>query len=75
MGKFVIGEFAIDVSRCKISSADTEQVVEPKVMDVLQYLYSHRGVVVSQEQIFSAVSNIGTSFADFKRIKCFIGQI
>ncbi|MGS0536113.1 winged helix-turn-helix domain-containing protein [Pseudoalteromonas sp. SaAl2] len=52
MGKFVIGEFAIDVSRCKISSANTEQVVEPKVMDVLQYLYSHRGVVVSQEQIF-----------------------
>lgn len=55
MGKFVIGEFAIDISRCKISSADTEQVVEPKVMDVLQYLYSHRGVVVSQQQIFSAV--------------------
>ncbi|WP_308807878.1 winged helix-turn-helix domain-containing protein [Pseudoalteromonas sp. SWYJZ12] len=55
MGRFVIGEFAIDVSRCKISSADTEQVVEPKVMDVLQYMYSHRGTVVSQEQIFSAV--------------------
>jgi len=55
VGSFVIGKFAIDVSRCKISSADTEQVIEPKVMDVLQYMYSHRGAVVSQEQIFSAV--------------------
>lgn len=55
MTGFRIGNFAVDVSRCKISSAESEQVVEPKVMDVLQFLYSKRGNVVSQEEIFTAV--------------------
>ncbi|CAM4013508.1 MULTISPECIES: winged helix-turn-helix domain-containing protein [Pseudoalteromonas] len=55
MTGFRIGNFDVDVSRCKISSAESEQVVEPKVMDVLQFLYSQRGKVVSQEDIFAAV--------------------
>ncbi|WP_392343885.1 winged helix-turn-helix domain-containing protein [Pseudoalteromonas prydzensis] len=55
MTGFGIGNFTVDVSRCKISSAESEQVVEPKVMDVLQFLYSKRGNVVSQEEIFAAV--------------------
>ena len=55
MGRFRIGNFDVDVSRGKISSAEGVQIVEPKVMDVLQFLYSHRGNVVSQEEIFAAV--------------------
>ena len=55
MTRFGIGKFDVDVSRCKISSAEGEQIVEPKVMDVLQFLYSQRGNVVSQEEIFAAV--------------------
>jgi len=55
VGKFRIGQFDIDGSRCKISSADSELIVEPKVMDVLQVLYQNRGSVISQEAIFAAV--------------------
>ncbi|MGO2127789.1 MAG: winged helix-turn-helix domain-containing protein [Pseudoalteromonas prydzensis] len=55
MGQFRIGRFAVDASRGKVSSAEGVQIVEPKVMAVLQFLYSHRGNVVSQEDIFAAV--------------------
>ena len=55
MKRFQIGNFDIDVSRCRISSGDYEIILEPKVMDVLHYLYQYKGQVVSQEQIFSVV--------------------
>lgn len=55
MERFQIGNFDIDVSRCRISSGDYKVILEPKVMDVLHYLYQYKGQVVSQEQIFSAV--------------------
>ncbi|SIR32163.1 WD40-like Beta Propeller Repeat [Shewanella morhuae] len=55
MNKFRVGQFDIDVKRCKISSTDSQIVVEPKIIDVLQFLYSQKGKVVSQEEIFSAV--------------------
>jgi DNA-binding winged helix-turn-helix (wHTH) protein len=55
LNKFRIGKFDIDVKRCKISSIDSQIVVEPKIIDVLQFLYSQKGKVVSQEEIFSAV--------------------
>jgi DNA-binding winged helix-turn-helix (wHTH) protein/Tol biopolymer transport system component len=55
LNKFRVGKFDIDVNRCKISSTDSQIVIEPKIIDVLQFLYSHKGKVVSQEEIFSAV--------------------
>ena len=55
MGRFQIGKFDVDVSRCRVSSGDYEVVLEPKVMDVLQYLFRHKGEVVSQEQLFESV--------------------
>ena len=55
MASYRIGKFVIDESRCLISSQEYEQVVEPKVMDVLHTLYIHQGKVVSQEMIFAAV--------------------
>lgn len=55
MKKFKIGKFDADVSRCRISSGEYEVILEPKVMDVLHYLFRHKGEVVSQEQIFSSV--------------------
>ena len=55
MKSFLIGEFFIDVTRCRVSSGDYEVVLEPKVMDVLQFLYSRRGEVVSQQEIYTAV--------------------
>ncbi|TMO44940.1 MULTISPECIES: winged helix-turn-helix domain-containing protein [unclassified Pseudoalteromonas] len=55
MARYRIGKFAIDESRCLISSQDYEQIVEPKVMDVLHTLYLNKGEVVSQEVIFAKV--------------------
>lgn len=55
MDQFQIGKFDIDASRCRISSSDCEVIVEPKVMDVLKYLFSRKGEVASQQQIFDAV--------------------
>jgi len=55
MDKFQIGKFDVDVKRCRISSADHVAVVEPKVMEVLQFLYRNAGEVVSHEQLFNAV--------------------
>ncbi|PCK30220.1 winged helix-turn-helix domain-containing protein [Pseudoalteromonas piscicida] len=55
MERFQIGKFDVDLSRCRISSGEYEAILEPKVMDVLHYLFLHKGEVVSQEQIFSSV--------------------
>lgn len=55
MKRFKIGEFDVDVSRCRISSGEYEIFLEPKVMDVLYYLFRYKGEVVSQEQIFTSV--------------------
>ena len=55
LNKFRLGEALIDVDRCHVTSPSGEHTVEPKVMDVLQYLYQHRNTVVSQEAIFNAV--------------------
>ncbi len=55
LNKFRLGEALVDVDRCHVTSPSGEHTVEPKVMDVLQYLYQHRNTVVSQETIFSAV--------------------
>lgn len=55
MKHFKIGQFEVDTSRCRVSTEDYEVILEPKVMDVLQFLYQHHGQVISQEQMFSAV--------------------
>ena len=55
MERFNIGEFDIDVSRCRVSSPQHEVILEPKVMDLLKFLYRHKGQVVSQEYIFASV--------------------
>lgn len=55
MTGFKIAGFYVDVARCRVSSKNYETILEPKVIDVLQYLHQHKGQVVSQEQIFSAV--------------------
>nr|WP_275446951.1 winged helix-turn-helix domain-containing protein [Pseudoalteromonas sp. Of7M-16] len=55
VSKFEIGSFHVDVKRCQIREFDSVQTIEPKVMDVLVYLHTHQGNVVSQEDIFYAV--------------------
>lgn len=52
MKRFQVGIYSVDVSRCKISTDDYEVIVEPKVIDVLKFLYLHRENVVSQQEIF-----------------------
>ncbi|MCF6439324.1 winged helix-turn-helix domain-containing protein [Pseudoalteromonas luteoviolacea] len=53
--KFEIGSYHVDVKRCQITGFGDVTNIEPKVMEVLVYLYSHKGEVVSQEEIFNAV--------------------
>ena len=50
-----MGEWRVDVTRCQITSVGKTRTLEPKVMDVLQYLARHQGKVLSQEQIYSAI--------------------
>lgn len=52
---FKLNEFEVDPSRCSIKSLESEQVLEPKVMDVLVFLANNAGNVISQEEIFSNV--------------------
>ncbi len=52
---FKLNEFKIDPSRCSIKSLEDEQIIEPKVMDVLVFLASKAGEVVSQEELFKSV--------------------
>ncbi|KZN64803.1 hypothetical protein N473_13500 [Pseudoalteromonas luteoviolacea CPMOR-1] len=53
--KLEIGSYHVDAKRCQITGFNEVTNIEPKVMEVLVYLYSHKGEVVSQEEIFSAV--------------------
>ena len=52
---FRIGNFNIDPLRNAIAGADGEQIVEPKMMDVLCVLAERAGAVVSREELIDAV--------------------
>ncbi|MEP2653263.1 MAG: winged helix-turn-helix domain-containing protein [Paraglaciecola sp.] len=55
MSKFRIGSCVVDVSRCQINVLGELHTIEPKVMDVLAFLYSHKNQVTSQQDIFNGV--------------------
>ncbi|MFT2090147.1 winged helix-turn-helix domain-containing protein [Paraglaciecola sp. 2405UD69-4] len=55
MTEFKIGSCTVDVSRCQINVSGKLHTIEPKVMDVLAFLYSYKNQVVSQQDIFKAI--------------------
>jgi len=52
---FTLGDWRVDPNSGRISNDDQEIKLEPKVMDVLVYLASHPGTVVSRETLESTV--------------------
>jgi DNA-binding winged helix-turn-helix (wHTH) protein/tetratricopeptide (TPR) repeat protein len=52
---FSIGQFLVDPSRNAVESDGAVQSLEPRIMDVLCHLVTHRGEVVSRPAIIDAV--------------------
>jgi DNA-binding winged helix-turn-helix (wHTH) protein/TolB-like protein/Tfp pilus assembly protein PilF len=53
--KYQVGDYLIDTTLYRISTAGTIVPVEPKVFDLLVYLIRHRDRVLSREELFQQV--------------------
>jgi len=53
--QFQLGEWWVEPTLNRLTRGDTEVHVEPKMMDVLTFLWSHAGQVVTKNEILDAV--------------------